>query len=1290
MRKDGSPVSVLHDFYLPALMRATSYDRVAGYFRSSSLAAASEGYTSFVGHDGHLRMIVGADLNPADVAVILAGDHAVMEEKLLEELSHEEAFPEEVKNGLTLLAWMLQKKRLEIRVAFRRHRATGEPLPFDDQSDGYVHEKWFIMKDAVGNRLYGSGSLNESKTALTLNAENIDVNLEWEGGREKKKVQKAVQDFEALWDNVVPHMSVMTLPAAVKDKLISYAKGVTVLRELDGSAEVSVEPELENEPLLSERERLLFSMLLDAPKMPNGQYVGMYTAPVEPWPHQEIVIRELIDGYPEAWMLCDEVGLGKTIEAGLAIRSLSLAGLVNRVLIAAPASLTHQWQREMKHKAMLSFARTTGAGGIRHQYLSGDIGKESSDNLYTPEFNIISTGLMSRTERLPQLRGAENFDLALVDEAHYARRQNSREGTVAEPRFGKLYQALEGVLREKTSTLWLATATPMQIHPIEVFDLIALTDRAGHFTNDPTLTLLYFEIVGRFLLRETLSDEEWYLIKETLRTMQKLAPVQWKFICEACVDAQGKRVLDKLVYEDRTPLKGDWKLLTKVFFASSPLSRVMMRHTRSLLRIYKKKGLLKQQLADREIGKLRAIEFNVQERRCYEALDTYIKGLQQQMKNAKSNAAQMMQFYLMFLRLRFASSTYAIKRTLQRRQGRVQQTLSMMAQGILNQEQLSEWQLKIEDAQVDDSDENDISEDFDFSAFLKDRTKADLEWEYHHLQSMLNDLETLEERPSKMKRLLEVFEARRDKQTGRIRQLVLFTRFLDTLNDIRHYLQVQPNLRVGIYSGQSASWFDPEIGGDCTVSHEDVKRHFLAGDIDILLCTDAAAEGLNLQTADLIINYDMGWNPMKIEQRIGRIDRIGQQHAKIEVMNFCYLGSAEEAVYGRLLERLLLANQVVGAQQFSMLPISEEDFRQLENGSMSEEELKEKAEKDIAAYKRNQSHMELQPQQQYEMYSGLSEKFRKQQLPVSLEWIWKIFSESPYLKDKGCIVTTTEEGHSYMRLPWISHRSNAMRLSVDRDFCEKNTSAEFLSYGSNIFQQIVEELLGVSANTLSDVITTPSVGRGWRRISAKVSIGMDRHIECVAYLAMVKTENGTVPRLLQKVSDAWELALDEMQNPSEEMVELHQEALRLQAEGSYAQCRLAETVKKNNESVAREHMEFIRVAARALLGGMTEQTGEEPFYQIAKSIEALIAEKRPLTMISPVEKLRDLKQPMLFDVRVPEAGLKYYMPISPLLATDALDYAKRVADGLHLPHNQVTVRRVLDRMGGREMRRRRP
>lgn len=96
------------------------YDRVAGYFRSSSLAAASQGFSAFVGHGGKARFIVGADLDPTDVAAVLAGDEQRLAQQLeTQGFSNEAAWPEAVKYGVELLGWMVAHGHLDIRVALR-------------------------------------------------------------------------------------------------------------------------------------------------------------------------------------------------------------------------------------------------------------------------------------------------------------------------------------------------------------------------------------------------------------------------------------------------------------------------------------------------------------------------------------------------------------------------------------------------------------------------------------------------------------------------------------------------------------------------------------------------------------------------------------------------------------------------------------------------------------------------------------------------------------------------------------------------------------------------------------------------------------------------------------------------------------------------------------------------------------------------------------------------------------------------------------------------------------------
>jgi len=93
---DGKAVDILHDFYIPILSRATRYDRVAGYFRSTSLAIASQGFSAFTAVGGKMRLVVGADLTEDDVAAILQGDSQRLEESVNGALEGKDSWPDEV------------------------------------------------------------------------------------------------------------------------------------------------------------------------------------------------------------------------------------------------------------------------------------------------------------------------------------------------------------------------------------------------------------------------------------------------------------------------------------------------------------------------------------------------------------------------------------------------------------------------------------------------------------------------------------------------------------------------------------------------------------------------------------------------------------------------------------------------------------------------------------------------------------------------------------------------------------------------------------------------------------------------------------------------------------------------------------------------------------------------------------------------------------------------------------------------------------------------------------------
>lgn len=106
-----------------------------------------------------------------------------------------------------------------------------------------------------------------------------------------------------------------------------------------------------------------------------------------------------------------------------------------------------------------------------------------------------------------------------------------------------------------------------------------------------------------------------------------------------------------------------------------------------------------------------------------------------------------------------------------------------------------------------------------------------------------------------------------------------------------------------------------ENNGWRVISRDDIKQRFRAGQAEILLCTDAAAEGLNFQFCGALLNYDMPWNPMRVEQRIGRIDRLGQHFPIIRIVNLHYDDTVETDVYMALRERIQLFETFVGRLQ---------------------------------------------------------------------------------------------------------------------------------------------------------------------------------------------------------------------------------------------------------------------------------------------------------------------------------------------------------------------------------------
>lgn len=875
----------LHHFYIPALQASVRYDRMTGYFTSSALALAAAGVARLIANGGQMRLLVGAQLSPADVQAIRDGHELrqVVAASLNRSLPDPTALEDHLlRDRLAALAWMVAAGSLEIQVVLPRD-ADGLPLPAPESQE-YFHPKVGIFTDTQGNQVAFSGSINESITGWRHNYEHFFVFRAWtEEGR--LYVAEAVGRFERLWTQREPDWIALPIPEAARQKLLRYSPSAAPTTD---PLERAAEPirERATKVILADaqrREQVLLQFLRDAPQLVCATGLGAATCALNPWPHQQVVAHQLVTNYPSRYLLADEVGLGKTIEAGLLLRQLWLSGVVRRALILAPKSVLRQWQEELYEKFTLNVPIYDGAVFV-------DLwDNETLPTMPNPwdgvGLALASSQLVKRRDRQQTLLEARRWDLVIVDESHHARRRDFLDLEIYRP--NRLLELLNG-LEHRTRGLVLMTATPMQVHPIEVWDLLSLLGLSGEWGVDGRNFLAFYEE-----LRQPLEEADWShvfrLFQAELamrggqvdaqfeaRALQELGPVDWQRVRTLTSDRDPGRALRRLPAKARQMAIGLVKQHT-------PLRRLIFRNTRSLLREYARKGLLQDNIPVRD-PRLVWISLRDEERVLYDRIEEYISAFYRKYEGERKGLGFVMTVY----RRRLTSSFYAVQRSLERR------LAFLRGQSGLGLDE-------------DDLEQEALSLDVDELA-MDERTLFRDEIEY--VEDFLHRLRLLAGLDSKVEQLLrdlrDVFH-RRD-------TAIVFTQYTDTMDFLREQLRQSYGTQVACYSGRGGERWDGVMW--VPVTKEEIKNAFRQGEeIKILVCTEAASEGINLQTCGVLINYDMPWNPMRVEQRIGRVDRIDQRYDDIWIRNYFYEDTVEARVYKALSNRIDWFQQVVGPLQ---------------------------------------------------------------------------------------------------------------------------------------------------------------------------------------------------------------------------------------------------------------------------------------------------------------------------------------------------------------------------------------
>ena len=1036
--------NLITEFYIPALECALQYDRKAGFFNSSILSRVARGLGALLENQGRMRLIMGCQFSPEDLQAVQQG--YALRDALTNRLDTDLTPPSnfvQLKH-FEILSWLIQNEYLDLRIAIPL-KPSGQPDSSDRVLDPQhlFHEKVGIISDANGDRVAFNGSNNESLGGWQANLESFQVYFSWEGGTDPQRVQHECDRFERLWNDELPNVRVFEIPDAVKQKLLRYTPNQKP--DWNQQAEFDTRPLLANHgkdigqdarptddiknivgqasslsisehPEQIQKEREQFSQLANIHNHEGCLDFSVKSIPVKPWAHQMKILRRMAAEFPRNALIADEVGLGKTIETGLVLRYLLLSKKVKRVLILVPASVQPQWQEEMREKFNLHFW-FYGKNELIDPYKQA---VTITGNPWNQQNLILaSSHLVRRKERMQELLDSEAWDLIVLDEAHHARRKSPQNRKETPNRLLELMDRLRSI----TQALLLLSATPMQIDAIEMFDLLKLIGLEGLWRSpdafcdyfatlaEPadqhnlnfwqTMSVNYFATGGQACpkVQKALEGSDRmlsYQIEDVWQTGQKITNPQ-KYLAD-----------DKFINASKQFLG-----------ANTPIKDLMFRHTRDTLREYFKRGFLDKDVPTREVFDNAIVLEPNREVLLYQEVSNYVRHFY---RLAQKENRKALGFLMTLYRKRLTSSFYAIEKSLQRRLD----CLITQQGNLLGDDDYGD---------LDDADDAIIE---GLESFMEPVDPKEIEY----LQELLTRFENTGEDTKRSEFIKKLRQESLERDSA-----IVFTQYTDTMDYLRDTLRQLYGSQVACYSGRGGELYRENAWQ--IVPKEEIKRRFRDGEIKLLLCTESASEGLNLQTCGVLFNYDMPWNPMRVEQRIGRIDRIGQKFSQVRIHNFYYDGTVEAKVYLKLRDRIKAFKNVVGNLQ----PILARVPTFIEKAVMSADPLEEDVL--LSEFDQTLDISPLQPKINEAIAMDVDADLAELRKPIppspfDAEAIEQLFTRSLLLQKFG--ITFEDAGDKVWTLRL---QQNSYQVTFHPNTFDEHPSLRLMTFGDPLFELIL-------------------------------------------------------------------------------------------------------------------------------------------------------------------------------------------------------------------------------------------
>ena len=791
--------------YEPLLREAVRYDRTTYTFSAKGLIAAAVGTAGLIRNGGRIRLICDHTVR-SDVLQALHDGQIQAETALLQTHNMEDLLltqPDDLsKDHLELATWLVANGIMDAKVAIR------DPSIF--------HAKTGIVEDRQGNRIAFSGSLNETLSGWITNWESIEVFNDREG---TPYLEGKEEEFQTLWTNRASGLHIISLPKLYRDYIIEKAPSSTPkLLRPKPRLRPRTEPDLSLDYWTNIRKALK--------EDPDSTAA---TIPATLWPHQERFRQRHVDpATPVRRLIADEVGLGKTLQAGVILKTRLNQDLAKRALIIAPKAATKQWQDEL----FMKFAIDAPLIESNFKAYRDGHAEPAGQPPWDVPLGIASQQWLVRNSD-HFLQSCGDYNLIICDEAHRARFRDVDDDTRRQP---NQYLRMMQVLCRKTRELLLLTATPMQMNEMELWALFGLLEPDGWNEYE----------FRRFYQDEAPDVPEW-----------KYRRNLWR---RANPDTRVSGVLNSENEDYIATMLQDPAVVNQTITTmenSAPAKRLMSRHTRQLLREYRERGLLDAPIPTRRVRDT-VITLTTEERALYDQITEIVNRCYAD----RGISQQSLGFIRTIFRKRLGSSTQAYA-----------QTLRNAAERRL--EDNDDWTTMLDDADMDENQE------WAADALQKVRN-------VDFLLKAADEADRLSHQDTKRGRLnLVIRDLREDGHS----HILMFTQFRDTQKWLADYLRGTGHHVTELY-GQD------RVEGDRGERLTAFRRESQG----ILLCTETAAESLNLQFCTAAVNYDIPWNPMTLEQRAGRIDRIGQARPVVDVVNLFYENTAEHDAY-RAVER---------------------------------------------------------------------------------------------------------------------------------------------------------------------------------------------------------------------------------------------------------------------------------------------------------------------------------------------------------------------------------------------------